>query len=54
MDRLLMKDGESEILFTPRSRTGDFLSSSSGRSLEIKGAGQIVILNYCGVMNVPN
>lgn len=32
-DRLLTKDGESEILLTPRSRTGDFLSSSSGRSL---------------------
>lgn len=36
MDLRRTKDGESEILFTPKSRTGDFLSSSSGRSLERK------------------
>lgn len=29
--------GESDILLTPKSRTGDFLSSSSGRSLERNG-----------------
>lgn len=33
IDRRRIKDGESDILLTPKSRTGDFLSSSSGRSL---------------------
>jgi hypothetical protein len=36
VDRRRTKEGESDILFTPNRRTGDFLSSSSGRSLERK------------------